>query len=127
MFRIIVLLFLSGCVVKNSDFKVGEIVGFESEKVTQFLKQYSKPDCKNTISASYEIKDGSLITLENNNSLFDLLTVEIKLKCVRDDKTERSKDFVFMWRNLCEEKWQYDQRFFYMIANKIMQKGKLLC
>jgi len=124
-FFLIICIAISGCAIdskKPINFKVQEISGPRSSLVKNYIKQLSNNKGEVEVSAEYEVQEKPLISLKNNNSLFNLLEVSGSIKC-----KEKTKKFKLLWQHKSEDYWKYNSKIYQSIANKIYFEAQKTC
>ena len=71
---------------------------------------------------NFKVQEKPLISLKNNNSLFNLLEVSGSIK-----GKEKTKKFKLLWQHKSEDYWKYNSKIYQSIANKIYLEAQKTC
>lgn len=123
---IFLLITIAGCVPENHDFRIGEFKGRGITSLVEMLKQEEAKDSKWILSGVVEVEKSPLITIQNNNSLYELLKIKIQLNCKTQGKANSAKEF-FTWKHRDDDLWKYDDAIAFEMARRIKNKARKLC
>jgi len=97
-------------------YKIGQIAGPHSGKLRKHIQNLVSED-KNgyEVDINYSIKHSSLMVSDHTNSMFDNLTIKIRLKY------RNQEEHSMLQYHYCSiEKWEYDEAMYYLIAQRVI-------